>query len=124
MHSHQQYAANLVKRTTAADIFEQAWTEPEAEPEADGTGRRRRRPGTEAQEAAGLRELHDVVMLYGGDPKGPTVQAWGAKLAGAADFDRGTRPITWALVLAPLLADIPEVDEIELERTNGHLATV
>ncbi len=66
------------------------------------------------------------MLLYGSDE---TVQAWGGKLASAADLERRDgRPATWALVLAPLMADIPEAAEAEPEgepeRTNGHLAPV
>lgn len=119
MNHHQQYAANLVNRTSAADIFALAWTEPEETEE--GTGRRRRRTteGTEAEPT--LRDLHDVVMLYGDTA---TAQRWGGLLAAAANLERRDgRPVTWALALAPLLAEVPEA-EPETERTNGHLAEV
>jgi len=129
MHSHRQYAANLVKRTTAQAIFDLAWDDPEPDQE-ETTPKRRRRSATDTQEAAGLRELHDTVMLYGGDPKGPVVQGWGAKLAEAAGIEASNRPVTWALALAPLLAEIPEVLDVEASEPqgevsgNGHLVSV
>lgn len=120
MHSHQLYAANLVKRTTAAGIFDLAWTEEE--PEAEGGTRRRRRTSA-ATEGPSLRDLHDTILLYA---DAETVQTWGQRLAEAAGLEPQGRPITWALALGPLLAEIPEPEEAETEteRTNGHLAPV